>query len=200
MWTLSWKIITNTPILRHFYGCYAKIKLIRQEEGGSPVTVTGFSSIGVQAYPRSEFDSTITFFRRATYTYQLLIARKISSRLSLQISPTFLHSNRIDQSILKNDQLAFGFGGRYKLTGSFSINAEYYGRMNPVAGNPYYSSVGIGFDIETGGHVFQLVFTNSQGTVERTFIGETEGKFFRGGIHFGFNVTRTFQKKKKKAG
>ena len=178
------------------YDGYLKYKALRQSNGGSPVTVTAFASMGVQGAPQKQFDSTITFFRRASYTYQLLIARKITPELSVQISPTFVHVNRVDQTILKNDQPALGIGARYKITGSVTINAEYFYRINPLPGTPYYNSIGIGVDVETGGHVFQFVFSNTQGMVERTFINETEGDFLKGGIHFGFNITRAFQLKK----
>ena len=178
------------------YDGYLKYKVLKQSTGGSPVTVTAFASTGIQAYPQKKYDSTITFFRRATYTYQLLIARKFSPNFSMQISPTFVHSNRVDQTILRNSQPALGIGARYKLNGSVAINAEYYYRINPVAGTPYYNSIGLGVDIETGGHVFQFILSNTQGMVERTFINETSGNFFKGGIHFGFNITRAFQLKK----
>jgi opacity protein-like surface antigen len=182
------------------YDGFFKYRLLRQSTGpgSSPLTVTVFASTGIQAYPTTAEDSTLSFFDRATYTYQLLIARKLSSKLSMQISPTLVHTNRIDQELYNNDQYALGVGGRYKLTGSLSLNAEYYYRISPKNSELYQDAFSIGFDIETGGHVFQLIFSNTQGMVERTFITNTEGKFFKGDIHFGFNITRTFQVKKNK--
>ncbi len=179
---------------------YLKFKILKQGKGTgtSPITVTAFASTGIQAYPQKKYDSTLNFLDRATYTYQLLIARKFSSKFSMQVSPTIVHSNRVDQTIMNNDQIAIGIGGRYKLTRSLAINAEYFHRLDPNPSTPYFNSLGIGLDIETGGHVFQLVFSNSQGMVERTFINETADNFFKGGIHFGFNVTRAFQPKKTK--
>ncbi len=176
---------------------YLKYKLIRQSSGAGsiPISVTAFANTGIQTYPQKAFDPTLTFFRRASYTYQLLIARKFSPEFSVQLSPTLVHTNRVDKTIANNDQLALGIGTRYKLTRSLAINAEYYYRINPHTNTPYYNSLGIGLDIETGGHVFQLVFSNTQGMVERTFINETADQFFKGGIHFGFNITRAFQLK-----
>jgi hypothetical protein len=78
------------------------------------------------------------------------------------------------------------------------MNAEYYYRLNPDATSPYRNSLGLAIDIETGGHVFQIIMTNTRGMVERTFITETDGNFFKGDIHLGFNVTRAFQLKQKK--
>ena len=95
------------------------------------------------------------------------------------------------KTIENNDLIALGMGGRIKVTRSIALTTEYYHRIAVKEGNPYYNSVGFGIDIETGGHVFQLVMTNAQGITERAFIGETTDNFFTGGIHLGFNVTRT---------
>jgi Membrane bound beta barrel domain (DUF5777) len=177
------------------YDGYIKYKLLRQQTGvkNLPVTITAFGSGAVQSVPRSTDDPTLVFSDRLAYTAQLHIARKFSSKLSLQLSPTIIHTNRVDQQIMKNDQYAIGIAGRYKLTRSLSLNSEYYYRVDPIEPSPYYNSLAFGLDIETGGHVFQLIISNTQGMVERTIINETTGDFSAGDIHFGFNITRTFQ-------
>lgn len=180
------------------YDSYLKYKLVRQSTGpgSSPFTITAFGSINLQDFEQTPGTYT-SFMDRASYIGQLLIARKFSPKFSAQITPTFIHTNVVDQSKLLNDQAALGVGARYKLTKSLAINAEYFYRINPIANTPYYNSLGIGLDIETGGHVFQLVLSNTQGMIERTFVTETGDNFFDGGIHFGFNITRAFQLKKK---
>ncbi|MCZ8215750.1 MAG: DUF5777 family beta-barrel protein [Cyclobacteriaceae bacterium] len=177
------------------YDGYVKYKLIRQQSGAKnvPVTITAFGSTAIQSVPRSVDDPTIVFNDRLAYTAQLHIGRKFSPALSLQVSPTIIHTNRVDQQTMKNDQYALGLAGRYKLTRSLSLNAEYYYRIDPLEQTPYYNSLAFGLDIETGGHVFQLIVSNTQGMVERTIINETAGDFLAGDIHFGFNITRTFQ-------
>jgi len=92
----------------------------------------------------------------------------------------------------KNDIFALGFGGRVKLNNRLSIIGEYYYRFTEEETNEFYDSMGIGLEIETGGHVFQLNFTNSRSMVEKGFITETDGEFFNGDIHFGFNISRVF--------
>ena len=94
--------------------------------------------------------------------------------------------------------MAIGLGGRYKITRSVALSGEYYYRLNEKSNSPNFDSVGFGIDIETGGHVFQLVFTNSSGMFERALVSETTGDFFSGDIHFGFNITRNFQVVKRK--
>lgn len=177
------------------YDSYIKYKVLRQQSGvkNIPVTVTAFGSLAIQSAPRSSDDPTLVFNDRLAYVAQLHIGRKFSPKLSLQVSPTIIHTNRVDQQTMKNDQYALGIAGRYKLTRSLSLNSEYYYRVDPVEQTPYYNSLALGLDIETGGHVFQLIVSNTQGMVERTIINETAGNFLEGDIHFGFNITRTFQ-------
>ena len=153
----------------------------------------------VRTTPKTEeADYDIQFIDRLSYTGQLIVARKFNSNLSLQLVPTFVHKNAVDPAIEKNNQAALGFGGRLKLTRSIALTTEYYYRFDVPTGNPYYNPIGFGVDIETGGHVFQLVMTNSRGLTERAYLTETSGDFFKGDISFGFNVTRTFQLKKQK--
>lgn len=174
---------------------FLRYKIFRQQKGASnfPVTVTAFGSMSYKSSPKEGVESV----DRIAYTGQLLIARKFSPRLSLQLMPTIVHRNGVDQLRDNNDQFAMGAGGRIKVSKSIALTSEYYYRVNPHTSTEYYNSIGFGIDIETGGHVFQLVMTNTSGTIERSFITETRGDFTEGGIHFGFNVTRTFQLRKK---
>ena len=181
---------------------YAKYKLARQSSGkrNFPVTITALGGIAYKLSPKDGFEN----IDRVAYNTQLFIARKFSPAFSLQLMPTFIHRNAVDRSYEKNDMIAMGFGGRLKLTRSIALTSEYYLRLDApdndllAADKKQYNSLGFGIDIETGGHVFQLVLTNTRGLTERAFVTETTDNFFDGDIHLGFNVTRTFQLKKKK--
>ncbi|HWA34051.1 MAG TPA: DUF5777 family beta-barrel protein [Cyclobacteriaceae bacterium] len=180
---------------------YLRYKVARQSSGekNMPVTITAFGIAAVKLSPKTEDAGyAIELADRMSYTGQLLIARKFNSLLSLQLMPTLVHKNTVDKSIENNDTYAMGIGGRLKVTRSVALTTEYYYRANVPDGNTFYNPVGFGVDIETGGHVFQLVMTNSQGLTERAFLTETTGDFFKGDIHLGFNVTRTFQLKRQK--
>jgi hypothetical protein len=111
--------------------------------------------------------------------------------------PAFIHKNAASLSLEDNDQIALGLGGRMKITQSIALTGEYYYRIDTPESNPYKNTLGFGIDIETGGHVFQIVVTNTRGLTERAFITETTDDFDHRGIHLGFNVTRTFQLKRK---
>ena len=174
---------------------YFKYAFLHQSNGGAnvPVSATFLSTISVKTLKQRGFEE-LSFSQKLAYTHQLLIARKFNSSFSLQLMPTMVHFNAIEPSDENNDVFAVGLGGRMKLNQRVSLNAEYYYQMqrkDPLSKNV----IAIGFDIETGGHVFQLQFTNAQSMIEKGFIGETSGDFFKGDIHFGFNISRTFQLK-----
>jgi hypothetical protein len=135
---------------------------------------------------------------RMGYVVEVPIARKFNSKFSAQVTPIFIHRNAVSKSIENNDDYAVAIAARYKLTRSFSLIAEYYDRLNVHADSPYYNSAGLGFDIETGGHNFQMVFTNSKGLNPQTTVTQTDGNLNKGDVRFGFNITRTFQFGKRK--
>ncbi|MBC6988119.1 DUF5777 family beta-barrel protein [Hymenobacter sp. BT491] len=172
---------------------FLKYKAIRQSTGlhAMPVSVTLFASSALNSLKYNDaFDHTLP--RRMAYTYQALIARKFSADLSLQFMPTLVHSNLVATNQDHNDVYALGFGGRQKLTKRTSINAEYYYLLPDSKPNGVRNALALGFDIETGGHVFQLHVTNSQGMIEKFFVANTRGNFFKGDLYFGFNVNRNF--------
>jgi hypothetical protein len=182
---------------------FLRYKIARQSTGARsfPVTITGIGTIMYQPYPNADDAASNgipnpSATDRMSYAAELLIARKFSSKFSAQIAPTFIHRNAVDKSIENNDDFAIAFGGRLKFTRSLSLIGEYYSRMNVHANSPYYNSFGMGLDIETGGHVFQLIFTNSLGLNPNTIVTQTDTK--PGDLRFGFNITRTFQLTKRK--
>lgn len=180
------------------YDNYVRYKVLQQTtDNRMPITLTGYGNLAIKTSPKKE-DATydITVKDRMAYVAQVIIARKFTPAFSFQLMPSFVHKNRVDQSQEVNDTWALGAGGRLKVSRSVSLNAEYYYRFNSVANDPYYNAIGFGIDIETGGHVFQLVLTNSLGMTERHMITETAGNFFDGDIHLGFNITRAFQLKR----
>jgi len=175
------------------YDGYFKYKLLKQKRGAKsfPFTVTLFGSLTEKTLKDYQPDSKPTFTNRLTYTSQIMMARKISSGLSLQLTPTYIHFNTV-QSGDDNDIFAIGIASRIKVSNRVSINAEYFYTINPLTSIKTYNSIALGVDIETGGHVFQLILTNSIAMIEKGFIAETTGNFFKGDIHFGFNISRTF--------
>ena len=138
------------------------------------------------------------FSSRLGYYGQVLAGRKFSEAFSLQLMPTIVHQNLVTTSKDPNDLFAAGIGGRIKLSKRISLNADYYYVVNKNEElENFHNPLSIGFDIETGGHVFQLHFTNAIGMNERVFLTETINNWGDGDIQFGFNISRAFQIKKK---
>lgn len=179
---------------------FTKFTILRQSSGARvmPVSVSVMSSVALKSLKWDDPSRTNYFSSRLSFVHQMLIARKINQSFSVQISPTFVHRNMTSTELDPNDLFAVGGGGRMKLTKRISLNAEYYYLLNPKTymSQQVYNPLSVGFDIETGGHVFQLIFTNSLAMIEKGFIGETTGDWGHGDIHFGFNISRVFTLKK----
>jgi hypothetical protein len=174
---------------------FVKAKFLRQSTGlkKMPVTLSYFGSTALNSLRWQEPERNNFFTSRLSFVHQLLLARKFSPGLSFQITPTLVHNNLVATTEDKNSVFATGIGGRVKLTNRVSLNAEYfYVFPDQIVSREYNNSFSIGFDIETGGHVFQLFFTNSNPIFERGFITETVGQWTDGDIYFGFNISRVF--------
>ncbi|OON67950.1 DUF5777 family beta-barrel protein [Hymenobacter sp. CRA2] len=172
---------------------FVKYRALRQHTGvrAMPVSLTllGNSTISTLKYPVGAERSTAS---RMAYSYQALIARKFSPSLSVQLMPTLVHRNLVPLPTDDNDVYAVGGAIRQKLTRRIAVTAEYYYVLSEETARQARNPLAIGFDIETGGHVFQLHFTNAQGMVDPLFIPRTTGDFFNGDIFFGFNISRSF--------
>lgn len=179
---------------------FLKYKILSQTTNGSmPITLTGLISINIT----SEKDATAAltginkyenFSSRISYMYQLMIARKFTKKLSVQLSPTFIHYNQVINTTDKNDMLSLATAGRFKLTKSLSLSGEYVIRISQytVQMNAYHNSLGFGLDVETGGHVFQVFVINSFGINEVQAIPYTVSQWGKGEIRLGFNISRVF--------
>ena len=173
---------------------FIKYKVLRQSTGlkEMPLTVALLGTAAIQTLKWTDPNRDNLFSSRLAYVGQLIIGRKISDNISLQLSPTFVHRNLVATAAEENDVYALGVGGRVKLHKRFSLNAEYIYVLPDQLADNYRNSLSLGFDIETGGHVFQLHFTNSTSMIEKGFIAETIGNWGDGDIHFGFNISRVF--------
>jgi hypothetical protein len=182
------------------YDAFFKLKILRQSKGkkNMPVTLSYVPTIALKTLKFDDPNKKNYFSSRLFYTHQLIVGRKFSESTSLQLMPTYIHRNLVQLTADPNDLLAIGIGGRQKLSKRVSLNVEYYYQLPGYKLTNSTNSLSLGFDIETGGHVFQLHFTNSQGMSERTFISETTGDWGKGDIYFGFNISRVFTIGKKR--
>jgi hypothetical protein len=174
------------------YDFSGKYLLKSQEKDGFPFAIAGFTSLAINNtlkesnYPKMNFDN------RLIYVTQILMSRKFNSKLSLELAPTFFHENFVIDDNQENSQYAVAMGGRYKFAKRWSVNVDYAAHLNRASTSQFNDPLSIGVDIETGGHVFQMHFSNSQGMHEAGFLGNTTGDWSAGDIFFGFNLLRVF--------
>ncbi|GAA4301600.1 DUF5777 family beta-barrel protein [Nibribacter koreensis] len=185
--------------LEKTYDGFLKYKLLRQKETGMPLTLTLFTSAAIKTLKWIEPTVEEQFKYRLTYTYQALLARKISEHISLQVAPTLIHRNLVPLASDENNVYALGAGGRVKLSKRTTFNAEYFYLLPGETADQFKNTLSLGVDIDTGGHVFQLMATNAQGMIEPLFIPRNAGSWSQGDIYFGFNISRVFQIRKDKA-
>ena len=176
------------------YDSFLKYSLLKQKNGENsfPFAVSLFGSVAVKTLKDYDPSDKRTFAESLFYVGQVLIARKVSPSFSYQITPTYVHRNTVRINADPHDIFALGFGTRMKLSKRVSFNSEYYVTFNESKSIDARNSLAFGIDIETGGHVFQLILSNAITMIEKSFITESTGNFFGGDIHFGFNIYRTF--------
>ncbi|MDG2151708.1 MAG: DUF5777 family beta-barrel protein [Polaribacter sp.] len=176
------------------YDSFLKYSLLKQKNGENsfPFAVSLFGSVAVKTLKDYDPSDKRTFAESLFYVGQVLIARKVSPSFSYQITPTYVHRNSVRINADPHDIFALGFGTRMKLSKRVSFNSEYYVTFNESKSIDARNSLAFGIDIETGGHVFQLILSNAITMIEKSFITESTGNFFGGDIHFGFNISRTF--------
>jgi hypothetical protein len=179
------------------YDGFIKYKLLRQSTGAKkmPVTMAVLSTMAIKTLKPTDPNRENYFSNNLYYAFQLILGRKFSEALTLQLSPSLVHRNLVETVEEENDVFACGVSGRIKLSKRVSLNAEYIYVLPDQLDPKYHNSLSIGFDIETGGHVFQLHLSNSLPMIEKGFIAETDQTWGDGGVHLGFNISRVFNLK-----
>jgi len=181
---------------------FIKYRLLAQSSGDRkiPFTLTLLGTTALKTIRRPDLPVELNMQQKLSYTTQILLARKFGSKFSAQLMPTYLHRNLVRDDE-ENDILSLGFAGQYQFLKNWSVSVEYY--ATPESDLPdgtsqsadFNQSLAIGFQIDTKGHIFQLHFGNSRGMIEKFYVAETQGKWSKGDIHFGFNITRDFKVK-----
>lgn len=176
------------------YDVFLKYSLLKQKRGEKsfPFAVSLFGSVAAKTLKDYDPADKRTFKESLFYVGQVLIARKVSPSFSFQITPTYVHRNSVKLAADPHDIFAVGLGTRIKLSKRVSFNSEYFYALDHLSSLKTTNSMAFGVDIETGGHVFQLILSNAITMIEKSFITETTGNFFEGDIHLGFNISRTF--------
>ncbi|MFI5204128.1 MAG: DUF5777 family beta-barrel protein [Flavobacteriales bacterium] len=178
---------------------FVKYAILKQtSDNKKPLSITLLGT-AVTTYMLRSSDSTSavhfgdnSFVNRLSYCSQLLIAKKFGSRFSIQLMPTYVHRNFVafDDT---NGLFSVGAAFRLRVTKVFSIIGEYFynvGNERIVNGVKFRNPLAVGFEFDSGGHLFMLNFTNSPGIGETQFIPYTPSDFTKGEFRFGFTISR----------
>jgi len=177
---------------------FLKYRLLRQHPNGwKQLSVTLLSSAYYTMLRDPDkaingFDKYARRSSRLSYAHQVIIGRKFSERFSLQISPTLVHINQVERISDLNDAFVLAGATRFKITKRSAITLKYGWRATGYTRTKYYDTLGVGWEVETGGHVFQMFLTNSMGLAEPQFLLRTNNKWSDAGIRLGFNISRVF--------
>lgn len=180
---------------------FLKYRLLRQTTDNSmPVSVTLFTSI-FHTFEHVQIDGINKFENindRLSYCHQVMLGRKFSPRFSFQLMGAVVHYNLVENISDKNDCYVVGAITRFKFTKRQAITLEYGYRINKYSNDKLYDSFGIGYDLETGGHVFQIHLTNSFGLTENQYFMYTNTTWENWGVRLGFNISRVFTLESRK--
>lgn len=181
------------------YEGFTKYRLVRQgRESGFPFTISYYGSAAVTGMRASDTETSPNNFdrfeQRLTYTHMGMIGRKLSDRFSAALTPVFIHRNLVANSD-DNNVYALGGSAAFNITKAFAVITEYFyqfPRDRSFRGRDFQDPLGVGIEIETGGHVFQLTLNNAKGLSPTQFIPYSTSKWEDGAFRFGFSIGRLF--------
>lgn len=172
---------------------FAKARILQQATGAKLIPFSLLVAGGYTIYTaENSLLTKPTLTDRSAYYIQTIIGRKFNSKFSLQLSPIFVHTNTPFNLTDNQSIFALGGGMRYKVSKRVALTLDYHHPFGQLADNST-DPLSLGVDIETGGHVFQVHFSNATGMNERAYITQTTGNFFKGDMRLGFNLSRMFK-------
>ncbi|HOZ87276.1 MAG TPA: DUF5777 family beta-barrel protein [Bacteroidia bacterium] len=196
-WTVGFARSKGTYLRRQILDFNSKLRLLRQKSSGMPFSVSMYGAAELSTMKSStDIESPVYFgkngLHRFNFVSQLLLARKFGEKFSMELAPTVVHRNLVHY-LEKNTAFSLGVGLRYKFTKRMGIILDYYHSFSkdglPVN---YIPPLGIGLEIETGGHVFHLLFSNNKSLLESQFLTQNSDDWLKGQFRFGFNISRVF--------
>jgi len=178
--------------LNKTYELAAKYKLLDQQINGFPFTVVGYHTMDINSGLKKEQYPLLKFNNRLAFTSQLLVSRKFTDALSIEGAAIYVHKNLYEKYNERKDLFVIGMGGRYKLSNRLSMNIDYAARVHPHDKRTFRDPLTLALDIDTGGHIFQLVFSNAQQMNDVEVFSNAAGRWDGGSLYFGFNLYRVF--------
>lgn len=175
---------------------FGKMRLMQQEKNGKPLNITYVSALAF-SYREASTDSTLstnyqTSLDRLIFTNQIIVSRKFSDRLSLQVNAGYHHRNLVTYNDV-NGMIFTGGVIRYRFTKTLGIITEYNHVWNRSSLTEQTNPLAVGFELLTGGHNFTLVVSNHKGVNENVFLSNTTSDWLKGEWRIGFTINRRFK-------
>ncbi|MDC1310045.1 DUF5777 family beta-barrel protein [Flavobacteriaceae bacterium] len=165
---------------------------IKKQTSSFPVSIVGYNSINLDTSLDENVYPNLNYNERYVYISQLLVSRRFSDNFSLQLSPSVIKHNFLTTQAKTDYNYVLNTGSRLKISKRSSFNIDYSYHLNRLKNSIEKNVLSVGVDMETGGHVFQLLFSNTQASDEAGVLTGAEGDWLKGGVFFGFNILRVF--------
>lgn len=165
---------------------------IKRQTNNFPVSIVGYNSINLDTSLDENVYPNLNYNERYVYISQLLVSRRFSDKFSLQLSPSLIKHNFLTTQAETDYNYVLNTGSRLKISKRSSFNIDYSYHLNRLKNSSEKNVLSLGIDMETGGHVFQLLFSNTQASDEAGVLTGAEGDWLKGDVYFGFNILRVF--------
>lgn len=177
--------------LKKIYTLNFKYK-ITDQESTFPLNTSIYASYNYNSLLDEDIYPSLSESKRNLFLGQLLLSARLNNKFSIQLSPTYAKKNFTETIFEEENNLVLGLATSYRMTKKLAINVEYFANLSRPEISPFKDVLSFGIDIETGGHVFQLLFSNTQMIDDISTLTDAEGSWKDGEIYFGFNILRVF--------
>jgi hypothetical protein len=165
---------------------------IKSQTTSFPLSITSYNSVNLDTSLDENQYPNLNFNERYVYISQLLISRRFNDNFSFQLAPSIVKYNFLTNQFKNDFNYILNYGSRLKISKRSSFNIDYSHHLNRLNNSEEKNVLSLGIDMETGGHVFQLLFSNTQASDEAGVLTGAEGNWTKGDVFFGFNILRVF--------
>jgi len=177
--------------LKKIYSLNTKYR-VTEQNSKFPFNSSLYFSYNYNSSLSEEIYTTLSNYDRNIFFGQLLMSKSLGNKLSIQLSPSFAKKGFNETIFEEENNFILGIASSYRITSRLAFNIEYSANLDRPKISPFNDVLSFGIDIETGGHVFQLLFSNTQTIDNVSVMTDAEGSWKEGKIYFGFNVLRVF--------
>lgn len=157
---------------------------IKSQTTSFPLSITSYNSVNIDTSLDENQYPNLNFNERYVYISQLLISRRFNDNFSFQLAPSIVKYNFLTNQFKNDFNYILNYGSRLKVSKRSSFNIDYSHHLNRLNNSEEKNVLSLGIDMETGGHVFQLLFSNTQASDEAGVLTGAEGNWTKGDVFF----------------